>query len=253
LTSFDLGLATLAAFGAGLVNAIAGGGTLLSFPALMAIGLPGVSANVTSTVALWPGYLGATLAQRSDLRGQGHRLWVMLPVGVAGGILGGLLLLHTGERAFRSLVPFLILLASTLLAIQDWVRGWLLRKRGAEAAGSESPMLAAVPVGAAAIYGGYFGAGLSVIILAALGVLLKDTLTRLNALKQSIALAANIGAVFLFVPSGHVVWTAALFMALGAIAGGAIGGRLASRIQPRTLRWSVVAIGVVVGGIYLLR
>jgi uncharacterized membrane protein YfcA len=253
LTPIQLTIAALAGFGAGLVNAIAGGGTLVSFPALMAIGLPAVAANITSTLSLWPGYLGATWAQRADLRGQALRLWLMLPVGAAGGMLGGLLLLHTREQAFRSLVPFLLLIASALLAVQDWVRAWLLRRTGLGTSGLASTIWATVPVAAAAIYGGYFGAGLSVIVLACLGLLLTDTFTRLNALKQAIALAANLGAVFLFISSGQAVWRVALVMAAGALAGGALGGRLAAYTQPRKLRWSVVGIGIAVAAVYFIR
>ena len=108
----------LAAAGAGAVNAIAGGGTLISFPTLTALGVPAVTANVTNTVALTPGYLGATLAQARDLRGQERRAWLLVPVGALGGLVGGFLLLLTTERLFRSLVPYLILLASGLLAAQ---------------------------------------------------------------------------------------------------------------------------------------
>lgn len=237
----ELALAAAAAIGAGFVNALAGGGTLLSFPALIAIGVPPIAANITSTVALCPGYFGVTLAQRRDLQGQSRRIWVLLPAGVIGGVAGGWLLLGSSERAFRSLVPFLILLASALLAAQEQVRAWI-RRAGA-----------ALPVAIAAIYGGYFGAGLSVIVLAVLGVLVDDTLTRLNALKQAIALAVNLGAVLLFLFSGQVVWTAALIMAAGALLGGAIGGRLATSIRPRTLRWAVVLTGLVIGVVYLLR
>jgi uncharacterized protein len=252
MTPAGMGLATLAAAGAGFVNALAGGGTLISFPTLTALGLPAVVANVTSSVALCPGYLGATLAQRGDLVGQSGRLRVLLPAAAAGGILGGLLLLGSGDRAFRVLVPYLILLASILLAAQDSVRRWLER-RGGIAPPSSSARQAALPVGLAAIYGGYFGAGLSVIVLAVLGLLLDDTLTRLNALKQAIALAANLAAVCLFVFSGQVVWTAALFMAAGALAGGALGGWLAGSVSPRILRRAVVCVGLAVGAAYLAR
>lgn len=243
----------LAAAAAGAVNALAGGGTLISFPALTAVGVPAVAANVTNTVALCPGYFGATLAQSKDLRGQKRRLWLLLPAGVLGGIAGGLLLLHTGERTFRALVPFLILLASGLLAIQEPVRAWLTRRLAGRSTDSAHERWAALPVGLAAVYGGYFGAGLSVIVLAALGLLLDDTLTRLNALKQGVALATNVAAAVFFVFSGQVVWPAAAVMAVGALIGGAAGGRLAGRVRPATLRWLVVAIGLVVSGIYFTR
>lgn len=253
LSITDYVLIGLAAVGAGLVNALAGGGTLITFPTLIAVGIPPIAANVTNTVALCPGYFGATLAQRNDLQGQRRRMWILLPVAALGGVIGGLLLLNTGERVFRQLVPFLILLASGLLAIQDPVRAWLLRRAKQNGGKTIPEAWSALPVGLAAIYGGYFGAGLSVIILAALGLLLDDTLTRLNALKQSVSLSVNVAAAILFAFSGRVVWSAVLVMAVGALIGGALGGRLAGRIKPSLLRWLVVSIGFVMGIIYLLR
>ncbi len=239
-------LAGLAAVAAGLVNALAGGGTLITFPALVALGIPAVAANVTSTVALCPGYLGGTLAQRRDLAGQRRRLNLLLPAGVLGGVIGGFLLLHTGERLFREIVPYLILLASALLAVSDPLRAWLLRRAGQAAASNPEGAWAVVPVGLAAVYGGYFGAGLSVILLAVLGLVLNDSLTRLNALKQVIAFSANLAAAVFFLFSGHVVWTVALVMMAGALLGGVLGGRLAGRVKPAVLRWLVVAIGGIV-------
>jgi uncharacterized membrane protein YfcA len=252
MTGLDYLLVSLAALAGGAVNAIAGGGTLITFPTLTAIGIPPIAANVTNTVALAPGYLSATLAQARDLRGQKSRLWLCLPAGVLGGVLGGILLLWTEERVFRNLVPFLILLASGLLAVQGPLRSWLARPR---AHGPRT--LVGVPlfvaIGIAAAYGGYFGAGLSVIVLAVLGLVLDDSLTRLNALKQAVAFAVNVAAAIFFLFSGHVVWPAALAMAIGALLGGALGGRLAGRIQPLVLRWTVVVIGTIVGVIYLVR
>ena len=243
----------IAAVAAGAVNALAGGGTLITFPALLAVGVPAVAANVTNTVALCPGYLGATLAQANDLRGQRQRLWWYLPAAMLGGLLGGMLLLRTAEHLFRTLVPFLILLACGLLVLQDPLRTWLQRRARANGRRPAHDTLAILPVGIAAIYGGYFGAGLSVIVLAVLGLLLDDSLTRLNALKQSISLSINVAAAIFFLFSGHVIWPAALVMAAGALIGGAAGGRLAGRITPAILRWVVVTIGVVVAGIYLVR
>jgi uncharacterized membrane protein YfcA len=245
--------AGLAAVAAGMINALAGGGTLITFPVLMAIGLPAVSANVTNTVALCPGYLGGTLAQSKDLKDQKKRLWILIPAGALGGLVGGILLLNTGEKLFTQLVPFLILLASTLLAIQNPVRAWLIRRLEQGDVKAMSEVWAFFPVFLAAIYGGYFGAGLSVIVLAVLGLVLNDSLTRLNALKQVIAFATNVAAALFFVFSGKVVWSVALVMAIGALLGGAIGGKLASKIKPATLRWIVVTIGFVVGIIYLVR
>ncbi len=251
LAGLDYLLVALAAVAAGAVNALAGGGTLITFPVLLGVGLPAVAANVTNTVALCPGYFGATLAQSADLKDQRARMRLLLPAGAVGGLAGGALLLLSGERAFRALVPFLILLASGLLAVQGPLRAWLTRRTGGEAPRADGWV--AVPVALAAVYGGYFGAGLSVIVLACLGLFLEDTLTRLNALKQWVSLVVNVAAALLFVASGKVVWAVALVMAVGALAGGALGGRLAGRIRAGTLRWVVVGIGLVVGVAYLAR
>jgi uncharacterized membrane protein YfcA len=252
LTPFDFLLISLAALAAGAVNALAGGGTLITFPMLTAVGVPAVAANVTNTVALCPGYFGGALAQWNDLRGQKSRLWLIIPASIIGGVLGGFLLLQTGEKLFKDLVPYLILLASGLLAIQDPVRAWLTRRMDK----GHAPSLEKItwlPVGLASVYGGYFGAGLSVIVLSALGLTLEDTLTRLNALKQAVAFSVNVAAAIFFIFSGQVVWSAALVMAVGALIGGTLGGKLAGRIKPSTLRWTVVTIGVIVAVIYFAR
>jgi hypothetical protein len=261
LSPLGLGLAFLAAVAAGAVNALAGGGTLITFPTLTALGLPAVAANVTNTIAMAPGHLGATLAQKRDLAGQRSRVTRLLPAALAGGLVGGLLLLFTSERLFRQLVPFLILLASALLAVQEPLRAWLLRRLSPSLAdGGEDgrhahhgEAIAALPVFAASVYGGYFGAGLSVIVLAALGLLIEDSLTRLNATKQAVGFAANTAAALLFLFSGQVWWTAGLVMAVGAVVGGALGGRLAGRIRPATLRLVVVTIGLLVSLAYVVR
>ena len=249
----ELVFVALAAVAAGAVNALAGGGTLISFPVLVAVGIPPVMANITNTVALCPGYLGATFAQMKDLRGQERRLQLLLWISVVGGIIGGVLLLNSGERLFRQLVPYLILLAAGLLAIQGPVRSWILRRSAASGAAPASEAWAILPVGLAAIYGGYFGAGLSVIVLAVLGLVLDDSLTRLNALKQSISFSVNTAAAIFFLFSGQVVWLVAAVMAVGALLGGVLGGRLAGRIKPSVLRWIVVSIGIIVAVIYLVR
>lgn len=240
-------LAGAAALVAGVANAVAGGGSLLTFPALLAAGLPPVVASLTNTVAMTPGYLGATLAQRRDLVGQGKRAWAVLPVSALGGGCGAWLLLHTGDSAFGVVVPFLLLFAAALIAGQERL------KRAVRGQHAERIWLAMLPVAAIATYGGYFGAGMGVIVLAALAVLLDDTLTRANALKQTISLTVNVTAAAVFVASGRVAWDFTLVMALCALAGGAIGGRIASRVQPGVLRAVVVVIAVGVAGYYLVK
>jgi len=245
LTGTVIVLAGLAACAAGLVNALAGGGALIS------LGVPAVMANVTNTVALCPGYLGGAVAQKNDLRGQGKRLRMLVPAAVIGGIIGGILLLWISSEVFQVLVPFLILFTSGLLAIQDRVRDWI--GRHTTGAGTADRKGAVVPIGLAAVYGGYFGPGLSVIVLAVLGLTMDDTLPRLNAVKQCISLSANVAAAVLFLFSGMVVWPLALVMGAGALAGGMLGGKIAGRINPDLLRWTIVVIGAVIGIVFLLR
>ncbi len=252
MSSLEILLIALAGIGAGFINAIAGGGTLISFPILMAAGVPPVAANITSTVALVPGYLGATLAQRQDLQGQGARLGLLIPASVLGGISGGVLLLSTSERLFGFLVPYLILLAALLLALQDPLRRWLLQRAPHGSGGRVEQAWAIAPVFLAALYGGYFGAGLSVILLATLGMLLEDSLTRLNGLKQLLAFAVNGAAAAFFLFSGQVLWPVVLGMAIAAVTGGLLGGKVARFVKPTVLRLIVIAVSVIVAIFYLV-
>lgn len=252
LDNFALLLVGAAALVAGAINALAGGGTLITFPMLIAVGIPPVVANVTNSVALCPGYIGGTLAQWRDFRGQQRRVWLLVPAGVMGGVVGGLLLLNTEERIFTTVVPYLILLASGLLALQEPIKRWLVR-RDQHSTREASAIFTFAPVGLSAVYGGYFGAGLGVIMLATLGITQDDTLTRLNALKQLLSLVINLAAAIYFAFAGPVLWPVAGVMAIGALLGGVLGGRLASRINPTTLRYCVVVVGVIVAGYFLLR
>ncbi len=253
MTILQFALAGLGAFAAGMVNALAGGGTLITFPLLTAFGLPAVVANVTNTVALCPGYFGATFAQRDLLKQQSKRLWILIPAGLLGGLGGAFLLLHSGERLFKGLVPWLILLACLLLAVGEPLKKWLKHKSADGKGSTQDKRIAVIPVALAAVYGGYFGAGLSVIVLAVLGFFYNDSLTKLNALKQAIALSANIAAAVVFLFSGQVLWGVALIMMVSALAGGAAGGKLASKVNASVLRWMVVGIGLVVALIYFIK
>lgn len=252
MTTVDFILIGIAAVAGGMVNALAGGGTLITFPMLTAVGVPPVIANITNTVALCPGYVGGTLAQRRDLAGQGKRLWLLLPTGVLGGIAGGVLLMYTSEAMFRKLIPYLILTAVVLLAFQDRLRNAVMaRMSGGHTHPHEA--WAVPPIFLAAVYGGYFGAGLGVMMLAVLGLVLDDSLIRLNALKQSLSFVTNISAAVFFLFSGKVFWTAAAVMAVGALSGGVLGGRVATRIKPVYLRWIVIAVGLAVSLVYFVR
>jgi uncharacterized protein len=243
MTLADFLILGLAAACAGLVNALAGGGTLISFPVLLALGVPPIVANVTNAVALCPGYVGATLAQRHNLEGQGTRLWIYIPASLVGGIVGAWVLVRTQERTFQLLVPYMLLLASVLLAVQDRVRVFVVAHPRAHSRSSMF-VVGGFAVALAGVYGGFFSAGMSVILLAVVALTLDDSFTRLNALKQVLALAVNVAATAFFLFSGRVLWGVAAVMAVGALAGGAAGGRIAGRIKPATLRWTVVAVGI---------
>jgi uncharacterized membrane protein YfcA len=151
---------------------------------------------------------------------------------------------------FRKLVPYLILLASALLAVQDQLRTFITRRMARAGTGAEHETVAVLSVGLAAVYGGYFGAGLGVILLAVLGLVLDDTLTRLNAIKQIVSFFTNIAAAVFFLLSGKIVWPVVLIMGIGALLGGSLGGRLAGRIQPSLLRWIVITMGIIIAVIY---
>jgi hypothetical protein len=218
----------------------------------MAVGIPPVMANVTNTVALCPGYLGATLAQKKDLHGQQKRIQLLLPSAVIGGIIGGILLLNSSDQVFDRLIPFLILLAAALLAFQDTLRSWLQRRQG-DKKGNIPEIWAVLPIALASIYGGYFGAGLGVIELAILGLFLKDNLTRLNALKQLLSLVVNVAASWFFLFSNQVYWSAAIVVAIGSLIGGLLGGKIARIISPSYLRQTVVILSIITAIVYWLR
>jgi len=228
---------------AGAVNAIAGGGSLISFPALLAVGYPALQANVTNTVALVPGYLGGTIAYRPELEGQRRRVIFLGAVSAAGGLAGAVLLITSPGSVFRAIVPWLILFSCGLLGAQPWVTAWVKKQtQGEEVA---KPVQAVAQL-AGAVYGGYFGAGLGVLMLAFLGIFLHDTLQRLNALKGLLSLVINVVAAAVFAIFGPVSWLAVLIMAVASLAGGNLGVLVARRLSPLVLRLLVIAVGVAV-------
>ena len=207
---------------------------------------------MTNQAALMPGFFGAAVAQFKDLKGQKKRLLMALPAAALGGLIGGILVINTSEKLFRELVPFLILGAAFLLAVQENVRSWLMRRANASHMTMTDTWII-LPVGLASIYAGYFGAGASVIMLAVTGLVIDETLTRLNAIKQVIGLVSGTAAAVFFVFSGQINWPVALVMMAGSLIGGVFGGKLAGTVKPGMLRWIVVVIGVVVGVVYLIK
>ncbi len=240
------GAIVLAAFVAGLMNSVAGGGTLVSFPALVWIGLDAKAANVTSTIALWPGSLAGFWGHRRDLAGARTFALRLVPPSLVGGLGGALLLLATPARVFEDLVPWLILGATVLFALREPI----VRRIGRGGVGERAAgwwAAAIVFQFFVALYGGYFGAGIGILMLAALGLLGLTNIHQMNGLKNFLALSINGVALVCFVLSGKVVWSAALTMAVAAIAGALTGAALAHRVGRRIVSWVVVAIGVLVG------
>lgn len=246
----DHGLALLAALVAGAVNAVAGGGSLLTFPVLLAIGLDPVPASITNTLGLMPGYLGGTHAYRAELRDQRARVRVLLGPAVLGSIAGALLLLVSPEAVFEAIVPFLVLLAAVLLAIQPRVSAWVARR---PAGSAELPPMLLLVTFLGGAYGAYFGGALGVILLAALGSVLADDLQRVNALKSALSVVINGVAVVIFVFSPYVHWSLVLAMGVGSLAGGRLGAGLARRLGARQLRLVVVAVATTVALVLLLQ
>jgi uncharacterized membrane protein YfcA len=238
-------LAFGAAFLAGAINSVAGGGTLVSFPALLWLGLPSTIANATSTVAIWPGSLGGMLGFRRDLRGMSPRLYALVVPSLIGGIGGAVLLRLTPTSLFDRLVPLLILFATGLFMAQDAVQRLL--KIGAPSASRGSQWLAGALAFQliVALYGGYFGAGLGIMMLAALSIIGLTDIHQMNGLKNLLALCINGVAALYFVWKGMVYWPDVIVMAIGAIAGGVGGAGLARRLGRVAVRRLVIAVGLV--------
>ena len=239
-------LLVAAGFAAGAVNAVAGGGSLISFPALLAVGYGSVAANVTNALAVLPGYLGGSLAYRRELEGQRRRVVALAASSGVGALLGAFILIVSPARVFEQIVPFLILGSCALLAAQPR----LSRTLRPPAAGDREHRSLRLHAGvfAASVYGGYFGAGLGILLLAVLGLTLADTLQRLNALKGLLSLIVGLAAAAYFAFFGPVAWGAAAIMAGASLAGGQAGVAVARRLPAAVLRGVIVAFGVGVAG-----
>jgi uncharacterized membrane protein YfcA len=244
-------LLVVAGLAAGAVNAIAGGGSLITFPTLIATGLPTVDANVTNSVSVFPGYVSSVAGSRDNLAGQGGRVRAIVPTAVVGSAGGCALLLLTPARAFEVVVPFLVLAAAATLAFQQRLRGLVGHPR------QMSPRRAAVTlqvvVFVGAIYGGYFGAALGVMFVAALALILDEPLNRINALKNVLSAVVGFVTVIVFAIFAPVHWGAALTLAPATIIGGYAGARLARRLPAPVLRYVIVTFGTVIGLILLYR
>jgi hypothetical protein len=248
-------LLVLAGLGAGVVNGAAGGGTLISFPALLAVGYPALTANVTSTVGIWPCYLGGVAGFRREVAQQRHRLRALAPTVVSGAVLGGILLLTTPSADFRSVVPYLLLFACLLFAVQPVLSSKLPGAPGRGKVGGGTGHFHVVLLHGgcflAAVYGAYFGAGMGVVLLAVLGLATAEPLVRVNGLRSVLSLIVNTVALIIFIAHAHVAWGAAGLMDGSALLGGYVGARAARRIPTVVLRTVIVVVGLTTA-LYLL-
>jgi uncharacterized protein len=232
---------------AGAVNAVAGGGTLLTFPALIWAGQLEIVANATNTVALWPGALSSFWGYRSELRSSWGEMAVLAVPSFLGGVLGAVLLLRTSNATFAAIVPYLILLATLLFLMQRPLTEWQRRRRPSGEQAERPSTIRWLAVLAfqflVGVYGGYFGAGIGILMLAAFGYLGFTNIHHMNALKNLNGMCINGIAAVLFMVKGLVDWRLALLMAAGAIIGGYAGAGTARRVGQRAVRRAVIAIG----------
>ena len=250
-------LIILAGFAAGAINSVVGSGTLITFPTLVALGLPPVTATMSNAIGMVPGGLTGTLGYRAELTGQWHRLRWQLPPLVLGAAIGAFLLLHLPEKVFIRVVPALLILALTLVVLGPWIQAYARRR--AEAAGRAIDHLSprrrtALTVGTFAIgvYGGYFTAAQGILLVGLMGALLPEDLQRMNAAKNLMSLLINVVAAagYVLVAFGRIDWQVAALIAVGSVLGGWLGARYGRRLSPTALRIIIVIVGLI--GLYRL-
>lgn len=248
LTPTQGGFLALAAFLAGALNTVAGGGSLISFPALLAMGYPAVIARVTNTAALWPGYIGGAVSYKKEILKQNENTISLGSIAILGSILGSGALLIAPAKLFVALAPYLILLACFLLFFQPKIttiiknkQAYNLDKTGSKARSNWNVYLGTLLAG---IYGAYFGAGLGIVLLAILGTFLPQNLQSSNGLKNFLSLTINTVALVAFVAFGPIAWSAVLIMVTASLVGGYTGGYITRRLSPKLLRAAIIIFGI---------
>ena len=248
MTWLDL-LALLGAGGlAGLINTVVGSGTLITFPTLLALGVPPVIANISNTVGLAPGSLSGAWATRRELDGQRRRVLWLGSASLLGGIAGALLLLWLPSKAFDTIVPILIGLGCVLVIVQPFIAKRLAYRRARLGTDAAPPVLGSVvlwlAIALTAVYGGYFGAAQGVLFIAILGIGFAESLARINAIKNVLATIVNGIAAVVFVLVSQVSWPAAIAIAVGSVLGAQLGGRVGRKLPPTLYRVIIVVVGV---------
>ncbi len=252
MDALEVAVLVVTAFLAGAINAIAGGGTLISFPGLLAAGLSPKVANVTNTVAIWPGMVGGSWAYREELSRQRATIRVIILPTLAGAVTGAVILLSTSESTFEALVPFLIVAACATLALQDRIARLVFREPHTADLTAGRKLVLGATMFVVAVYGAYFGAAMGIIVLAIFGLLLPDDIQHANALKGLFALFVNGVAAVSFAMFGDVAWDAAAAMAVATLVGGYLGVSVARSLDRDTLRGGVVAYGTVAAFVILV-
>jgi uncharacterized protein len=251
VTGLEIAFLVVAGVLAGVANSIAGGGSLVSFPALVAVGMPTLEANVTNNVAVWPGFIGGAVGYRAEIASQRERLRREGLTTVLGAVAGAAVLLLAPEAVFDAIVPVLVLGGSLLLAAQPRIARLVQARADVDAEGHKVQLHVALFLAAA--YGAYFGGGMGVIVLAVLGIFIADDLQRLNGMKAAIGLIVRSVALVAFGLFGPVDWLAVAIIAPASLAGGYLGAGFARRLSQDGLRNLVVVFGLVVAAWLFLR
>jgi uncharacterized membrane protein YfcA len=234
----------LAGVAAGTINTVVGSGTLITFPTLLAFGVPPVTANVSNTIGLVPGSVSGAVGYRRELAGQRSRVVRLASGSLVGGVVGGVLLLVLPDGAFAAIVPALILLGLVLVVFQPRISLWVARRHEATAGRVHGAWWVWPAVLLAGVYGGYFGAAQGVLLMAVLGIGMDETLQRLNAVKNVLAAIVNGVAGLLFAIVADVDWTVVALIGVGSVIGGQLGASVGRRLPPAVLRATIVVVGV---------
>ncbi|GAA4925372.1 sulfite exporter TauE/SafE family protein [Streptomyces coeruleoprunus] len=246
MTIWEMAAVFVAGIGAGTINAVVGSGTLITFPVLLATGLPPVTATVSNALGLVAGSISGAIGYRAELTGQRRRVIRLGVAGAIGGLGGAVLLTRLPATAFETIVPVLVSLALVLVVLQPRISQAVQRRRAREGATptpTDGGPLLFTMILLASVYGGYFTAAQGIIYLSVMGMLLHDTLQRLNAVKNILAAIVNLIAALFFVFAAHFHWTAVLLIAVGSTIGGQLGARVGRRLPPKILRGIIVAVG----------
>jgi uncharacterized membrane protein YfcA len=243
--TFSQGLLLFAAsLAAGIINSVAGGGSFFTLPALIFVGIPSVAANATSTVAVWPGTMASVGAYRADIYRERRRLPWLLGISVVGGLIGAIILLRTPQADFDRVLPWLLLAATAIFAFGAPLTRWLRARDAAAEPAARIGFWSGLTQFVIAIYGGYFGGGAGMLMLAMLGLSGMTDIHAMNGLKTLLSATLNLVAIVAFIWAGLIAWPQAGVMVLGAVAGGYGGAYFARKMDPRLIRILVIVVGV---------